>query len=67
MHLLMKTADIEHFSHSVPNILLLRLTLRALGIKLSDYWKALTDKRSRGQAFQGGGKSESEEESASEK
>lgn len=63
----MKHTDIKHYSHCITNILLLRLTLSALGIKLNDYWKALTDKQSRGRAFQAGGKGESEEESASDK
>lgn len=67
MHLLLKHTDIKHFSHSVENIVLLRLTLSALGVKLNDYWNALTDKQSRGRAFQAGGKGESEEEDASEK
>lgn len=67
MHLLLKHTDIKHFSHSLTNILLLRLTLSALGIKLNDYWNALTDKQSRGRALQADGKGESEEEGASDK
>lgn len=67
MHLLLEHTDINHFSQSVTSVLLHRLTLSALGIKLNDYWNALTDKQSRGRAFQPGGKDEGEEESASDK
>lgn len=67
MHLVLKHTDIKYFSHSITSILLLRLTLSALGVKLNDYWKALTDKQSRGRALQVAGKGGSEEESASDK
>lgn len=67
MHLLLKHTDRKRFCHSITNILLLRLTVSALGIKLNDYWNALTDKQSRGRALQAGGRGESQAESASEK
>lgn len=47
--------------------LLLRLTLNALGNKLNDYWKALTEKQRRGGALQAAGAGASEEASASGK
>lgn len=48
------------------HFLLPRLTISALGIKLNDYWKEVTEKQAREREFQALDRYESEEESAND-
>lgn len=52
----------KKFNHNYFFFLLSRLTLSALGVKLNDYWKDLTEKQARAPAFQGVSRGENEEE-----
>lgn len=46
--------------------LLPRLTLGALGVKLNDYWREVTEKQTREREFQAIEREESEEEDAND-
>lgn len=46
--------------------LLPRLTLSALGVKLNEYWRAVTEKQPREQAFQAMSMNKSEDEHSGE-